>query len=190
MLDRSHSLCFRPETLVESPEMMKIDGSTSNTGTGSVKIVDYQDGVLGFYVRMRSRTTQCIEVKNKLQSIEKLTQMSNPIVGDVCIVKFDGRRLRARICLPEQKNRFKVQLLESGTIVNIEAKNIFNIPEDLSIIPAFARKFKLAGFDRKSIPHLNQSEVDFYFQQLTKNNIYKIKIVAESEISQVLIKKI
>ncbi|CRL06172.1 CLUMA_CG019088, isoform A [Clunio marinus] len=176
---------FNLNTLAESPEKNNSQINFSMIKPHSVRITAYDSNEpLRFYVQFTSQDDEYQKFQLNLQSLkEKLTHFHPiPPAGTKCLVIKDKEVFRAIVRLPKKiipRRQILVHLLENGASVIVQPNQIFEIPKEVADVKPFAQQFKLNGCEDIRRKGLLWSEIEFYFQHITKQKLLTLKIVSQ-----------
>lgn len=115
-----------------------------------VSIVNFDQGIKSFYVRHLDDEYHELQtiINNPSTHYECLRFYPLPQVGTRCIVQHNHLKFRA--CIEHvdlRKNTVRVLLIDNGMKYDIEKNEVFVMPNNISGLPAMAKRFQLAGFD-------------------------------------------
>lgn len=154
----------------------------------SVRISDFNKpcGPLSFYVHLTANDDEYQRFQFDLQKHKKNINATTslgfiPPLGTKCLALIKDQLHRAvtiKSTDKQNKSHVSILLLEKGSELSVDIKCLHRMPHDIPDVPPFAKQFKLADFLQDSIRHLNQSEVDFYFQHITKQKLLTINCVS------------
>lgn len=177
---------YGPSTLTESPES-KARVTPQVTKSGSeymVRISAFDEGPFSFFVQLTSRDHEYQKFQVDLQSLKngmkRLSAIPSP--GTICLALIKEHLYRVTIVNSEERlkrNNAVVQSLENGMKSIVHLKCLYEIPSIVCGELAFAKQFKLFGYEKGCVGHLLKSEVNFYFQHITKNKLLKLEVVSD-----------
>lgn len=174
------------QTLVELPPLHSSRATVVELSkvSFSVRIADYSKsyGPQKFFVHFTDNDDEFQRFQFDLQKHKKNLKPMNcvPAKGQSCLALIKDQLYRAeakRSADTNVKSQVMVLLLEKGSEVSVDVKQLYHIPGELVDVQPFAKKCRLADFEPNSIPHLQQNEIDFYFHHITKQKLLTLKII-------------
>jgi tudor domain-containing protein 1/4/6/7 len=144
-----------------------------------VRISHFENGPLVFYVQTESADNEFQRFNLRLQKVElRFINPHHAAIGMACLARYEKKIYRAAIAkvAQNQSQSFHVNFVDYGFNGSVSADNIFYIPDDFLNQFTFAMPFCLAGFKTKEMK-ASHDEINFYFRQLTENQILTLKCV-------------
>lgn len=114
----------------------------------------------------------------KLQKTELHHFRSHPpMVGMALLARHDNKIYRVAVAKILQHSSYFVKFVDYGFNANVNASNLFYIPDEFLRQLTFAVPFSLVSC-RENELKVSASEIDFYFRQLTEKQSLTLKCVA------------
>lgn len=171
------------EILPESPERKNFPEALKVGTDHQIIITAYENGPRNFSVRFVSSFHDKFEDFRKLLNDAMLIPLlTEPILGNIYLTENvpdakskDSDAETVRVIVKEiHQDLVLVQSIDVGWNRIINISNLYEIPRSLKDTPPFASQFVLEDIER--ITHLNDEELNFYFQYITKNHRLQLQV--------------
>lgn len=182
---------MKPITLVESPEVERRAAPgfpcepQSDRDEHLVRVTEFDDEPFCIFVQFIHSDENFQRFQCGLQKFkDKLESEKRTLPGSAVIAVISGHLHRATVLHSRAlaKDDVKlIQLMETGQKCVVTTKQLFNVPSDVSIVPSYAKRFRLAGSHKLKDERLLVSEIEFYFKYITKQKLLTLKVVTDED---------
>lgn len=143
-----------------------------------VRISHYEKGVHMFYVQLESLDFQLQALLSRIQSIKLINLKKRPTqIGMACLARHQKKIHRVAIAkFLNDSDSFICNFVDYGYSATVKLENLFYIPNNFLIHPAFAVQFSFARLQNITFKCPMQ-EVNAYFKEITENRLLSLKCV-------------
>jgi hypothetical protein len=184
LINHPENFILQREILPESPETKILPASLIVQSDQQVIVTAYENGPRKFFVRFVSNFHNKFEDFQKQINAAMLIPLStDPTIGSLYLIEgntteanvSDTKGENIRVVVTEIRHDLVlVKAIDFGWDRIINKSNLYEMSNVFKDTPAFASPFSLEGID--SVTHLNDDELKFYFQYMTKNRRLQIEV--------------
>jgi Tudor domain len=184
LINQPENLKLQREILPESPDRKNLPEALKVGSEHQVIITAYENGPRNFSVRFVSSFHDKFEEFRKLLNDAMLIPLHcEPVIGGIYLSESvadanasESKAEIVRVLVKEiHHDLILVSSIDYGWSRIINVTNLYEISQSFKKTPPFASQFVLESIE--SITHLNDEELNFYFQYITKNHRLKLRVV-------------
>lgn len=110
---------------------------------------------------------------DELQDFEP-PRLRKPTIGDACIVKFEGHKMRGIVVGPSTTEIFKVKAVDFGFVEDYHATEIFVIVKEFMELPIHAHQCCLKEFD--GVRNVDEASSRYFEDICGGNQVFQMRI--------------